>query len=89
MRNAATKILLDTHRLSGCVKEESLHSLNEKSRQVILKKLSEVEVEKNLDTEKGGKEDSGREEMQSDQQFSNQFNESFGNTMTKGQGKDL
>jgi hypothetical protein len=60
VRNAATKILLDTHRLSGCVKEESLQSLNEKSRQVILKKLSEVEVEKNLDI--SAKEETGSKE---------------------------
>lgn len=50
MRNAATKILLDVHKLSGCVNDDELvgAGLPEKTRNVINAKLAEVTVEKNL-----------------------------------------
>lgn len=48
VRNASGKILLDVHKLSGCVTEEELESLTEKARNVLLGKIKKVEVEKNL-----------------------------------------
>ena len=49
VRNAATKILIDVHKFSGCVNEEALENLNDKVRQTLLEKLKTVEVEKNLE----------------------------------------
>lgn len=50
VRNASTKILLDVHKLSGCVTEEELNLgfVEAKSKENLLKKLSTVQVEKNL-----------------------------------------
>lgn len=50
MRNAATKILLDVHKLSGCVTDDELvgAGLPEKARAVLNAKLADVTVEKNL-----------------------------------------
>ena len=50
VRNAATKILLDVHKLSGCVTDDELVAagLSEKARNVLNAKLAEVTVEKNL-----------------------------------------
>lgn len=48
VRNAAGKILLDLHKLSGCVTEDDLQSLSDKIRSVILNKLQTIKVEKNL-----------------------------------------
>ena len=48
VRNAATKIVLDVQKMSGCVTEEELATVPEKTRQVILPKLESIEVEKNL-----------------------------------------
>lgn len=48
VRNAAAKILIDVHKLSGCVTEEDLESLNEKARTVLSAKLKKTKVEKNL-----------------------------------------
>lgn len=49
VRNAATKILIDVHKFSGCVNEEALESLNDKVRQTLLEKLKTIDVEKNLE----------------------------------------
>ena len=51
MRNAAGKILLDVHKLSGCVTEDELSSLSDKPKAALLEKLKKVEVEKNLNTD--------------------------------------
>lgn len=52
VRNASGKILLDVHKLSGCVTAEELSDadLNEKAKAVLLEKLAAVEIEKNLNT---------------------------------------
>ena len=48
VRNASTKILLDVHKLSGCVTADELDQVNEKQRTALLEKLGQVEVEKDL-----------------------------------------
>ena len=48
VRNASGKILLDVHKLSGCVTAEELEVLNEKARNVLQTKLKAVKIEKNL-----------------------------------------
>lgn len=48
VRNASAKILLDVHKLSGCVTDEELESLSDKARNVLQAKLKVVEIEKNL-----------------------------------------
>ena len=50
VRNASTKILLDVHKLSGCVTQEELElgGVDTKTKDNLLKKLTTVEVEKNL-----------------------------------------
>ena len=48
VRNASGKILVDVHKLSGCVNEEELEGLSDKTKNVLLAKLAKVEVEKNL-----------------------------------------
>ena len=50
VRNASGKILLDVHKLSGCVTAEELEDINEKARMALLEKLANVEIEKNLNT---------------------------------------
>ena len=50
MRNASGKILLDVHKLSGCVTAEELEDINETTRKMLLEKLSSIEIEKNLNT---------------------------------------
>jgi hypothetical protein len=40
---------LDVHKLSGCVNEEELSSVNEKARSMLVEKLGLIKVEKNLD----------------------------------------
>jgi hypothetical protein len=39
---------LDVHKLSGCVNEEELSSVNEKTRSMLVEKISFIKVEKNL-----------------------------------------
>ena len=51
VRNASGKILLDVHKLSGCVTPEELEQLNEKARNVLISKLKSVKVENNLMTD--------------------------------------
>jgi hypothetical protein len=50
VRNASGKILLDVHKLSGCVTADELVDLNEKTRTLLQEKLAGVEIEKNLNT---------------------------------------
>lgn len=54
MRNAAGKILLDLHKFSGCVTEDDLQELSEKTRNAIVKKLKTIHVEKNLNNKEDG-----------------------------------
>lgn len=42
IRNAALKILLDVHKLTGCVQEQHLASLPDKIREIILEKIYTV-----------------------------------------------
>lgn len=48
VRNASGKILMDVHKLSGCVTEEELESLSDKARTILMGKISKINVEKNL-----------------------------------------
>lgn len=50
VRNASGKILLDVHKMSGCVTAEELQDLNDKAKSVLLEKLAGVQIEKNLNT---------------------------------------
>lgn len=50
VRNASGKILLDVHKMSGCVTAEELESINEKARMPLLEKLANIEIEKNFNT---------------------------------------
>ena len=48
VRNASGKILMDVHKLSGCVTEEELESLSDKARTILMGKINKINVEKNL-----------------------------------------
>jgi hypothetical protein len=48
VRNASGKILMDVHKLSGCVTEEELETLNDKAKTILMAKINKIEVEKNL-----------------------------------------
>ena len=48
VRNAASKILLDVQRFSGCVTPEELSEVPEKTKNSLLEKIKQVEIEKNL-----------------------------------------
>eukprot|EP00347_Sterkiella_histriomuscorum_P001332 403372439 len=99
VRSASTKILLDIHRLSGAVKEEYLVSVNDKVKQAILEKISQVVVETNQNQNQQEEEDQSMLEQSQDEQDFNSTQKFGGNILEqiqeaqekmieKGQSKD-